>query len=171
MAFMIVSSAILSGLLLVRVKMTRRFDSPQQLPVTAEWIDEISIDRYRPMLRLLDQADFRFLRTQPGFTPKMAKKLRTQRCRIFRAYLRNLDNDFKRICTALKVLMAQSKHDRPDLASALVANQMRFSYGIMIAQVKLVCYRCGLGTVKASGLLRLFDGMRLELRTRAARVS
>ena len=57
----------------------------QQLPVTAEWIDELSIERYRPMMRLLDSGDIEFLRAQPGFTPKMVTKLRAQRCQIFAA--------------------------------------------------------------------------------------
>ena len=61
------------------------------LPLTAEWIDELSIERYRPMMRLLDGGDLEFLRSQPGFTPRMATKLRAQRCQIFRGYLRCLN--------------------------------------------------------------------------------
>jgi hypothetical protein len=34
----------------------------------------------------------------------------------------------------------------------------------MMAQIKLVCYQYGVGTVDVSGLVKLFDGMRLELR-------
>jgi hypothetical protein len=134
--------------------------------LTADWIDDLTIDSYRPMLGLLDEEEFEFLRTQPGFTPKTAKKLRTQRCQVFEVYLGRLDNDFKRIGTALKVLMVQSKHDRPDLASALVWNQMRFACGMTFARLRLVCYRHGIGTVKASRLLEQFEEMRLELRTR-----
>jgi len=78
------------------------------LPVTAEWIDELSVERYRPMLRLLDGADLEFLRSQPGFNNAMAIKLRAQRCQIFRGYLRCLDADFGRVCGAIKVLMLQS---------------------------------------------------------------
>src|SRR5579864_3809496 len=74
------------------------------LPLTAEWIDELSIERYRPMLRLLDGEDLEFLRSQPGFTPKMATKLRIQRCLIFRGYLQCLNADFGRVCAAMKVL-------------------------------------------------------------------
>src|ERR1700678_4329283 len=32
------------------------------LPVTSEWIDELSLDRYSPMLRMLDGGDIAFLR-------------------------------------------------------------------------------------------------------------
>ena len=44
--------------------------------MTADWIDELSIDRYRPMQRLLDTAELDFLRAQPGFNPQMESRLR-----------------------------------------------------------------------------------------------
>ena len=147
------------------VELFRRFGSPQQFPVTVEWIDELSVERYRPMLRLLNQEDVHFLRTQPGFTKQMATKFRIQRCQLFQEYLRHLDNDFRRICSALKVLMVQSKQDRPDLASLLLRNQITFTYRMMMVQARLVCYRHGFGNVDVTGLVKLFDGMRLELRT------
>ena len=34
------------------------------LPLTAEWIGELSVERYRPMMRLLDGADLEFLRSR-----------------------------------------------------------------------------------------------------------
>src|SRR5205807_20468 len=80
--------------------------SGHSLPVTAEWIDELSIERYRPMLRLLESSDLEFLRTQPGYSPKMESNLRAQRCQIFGGYLRCLNMDFRRVCMALKLIMA-----------------------------------------------------------------
>ncbi|HEV3199948.1 MAG TPA: hypothetical protein VGZ73_18720 [Bryobacteraceae bacterium] len=165
MVLIVAASVVFVCLLLLLIKLTRLFASPQQLPVTADWIDELSSDRYRPMLRLLDGGDSAFLRTQPGFTPKMAMRLRIQRCELFRRYLTNLDDDFTRICTALKIVMVQARQDRPDLASVLLRSQMTFAYGMVMAQFHLTCYRYGIGTVDVSGLVKLFDGMRLELRT------
>lgn len=135
------------------------------LPVTAEWIDELSIERYRPMMRLLDGGDVAFLRTQPGFTPGMATKLRRQRCQIFSGYLRCLNSDFGRVCSAIKLLMLHSKHDRPDLASILVHQQARFAMGMMAVYFRLFLYRYGLCGVDVAGLVKIFDGMRIELRT------
>jgi hypothetical protein len=135
------------------------------LPVTAEWIDELSVERYRPMMRLLDSRDVEFLRCQPGFTPGMEAQLRKQRCHIFRGYLRCLCADYGRVCSALKLLMVQSRYDRPDLASALLHSQALFACGIVSAHLRLLLFRWGLGSVDVRGLVGTFDRMRLELRS------
>jgi hypothetical protein len=135
------------------------------LPVTAEWIDELSLERYRPMLRLLDAADVDFLRVQPGFTPSMEKQLRRQRCQIFRGYLRSLSLDFRRICAAIKLVMLYSKNDRPDLAGALMHHQLVFGLTFLQVEGALVLYRWGLCDVDVNGLMRVFDLTRVELRS------
>lgn len=134
------------------------------LPLTAEWIDELSIEQYRPMLRLLDGGDLEFLRSQPGFTPRMASKLRMQRCQIFRGYLRCLNGDFQRVCAAIKILMLHSRQDRPDLAGLLIQQQVMFACGMGMAYFRLFLYRWGLCGVDVTNLVRNFDLMRLELR-------
>ena len=136
----------------------------RSLPVTAQWIDELSADRYRPMMRLLDSGDIEFLRSQAGFTPKMESKLRAQRCQIFRGYLRCLDLDFQRVCTALKLVLVQSEQDRPDLSVVLLHNQLLFAAGMMGVHFSLILYRWGVWTADADRLVRIFDGMAFELR-------
>ena len=137
----------------------------RNLPVTAEWIDQLSADRYRPMLRLLDGSDLEFLRSQPGCNPRMLSRLRKQRCQIFRGYLKSLNTDFQRVCAVLRVLMLQSQYDRPDLASALLRARLDFTKGMLVVHFRLSLYRLGLAGVDVSGLVKLFDGMRVELRT------
>lgn len=137
----------------------------RRLPVTAEWIDELSVERYRPMLRLLDGEDLQFLKSQPGFTPLMADKLRMQRCQVFRGYLRCLCADFSRICAAIRLLMLHSRRDRPDLAAVLIRHQMLFAAGMVVVQFRLMLFQAGLCGVDANSLVRIFDLMRLELRT------
>ena len=139
----IAAAVVCTGLVLAMVKLTRHFAAPQPISVTAEWIDELSVDATN-LLRLLDEERFQFLRTQPDFTPKIAAKLRIQRCQLFHERLRHLKNDFKLICMALKVIIVESKHDRPDLAWALVRNQTTFASGIMMVRFQLVRYRYGL---------------------------
>src|ERR1035441_9092708 len=103
-SIIVISIVFLAALILATVAVLRKLDSANRsLPVTAEWIDELSTGRYRPMMRLLDSRDIEFLRSQAGFTPKMEARLRAQRCQIFRGYLRCLDMDFQRVCVALKL--------------------------------------------------------------------
>jgi hypothetical protein len=159
--------SILTGLALVTavVVMARKLASADgSLPLTAEWIDDLSIERYRPMMHLLDGGDLESLRSQPGFTPGMAAKLRRQRCQIFREYLRHLNADFQRVCAVLKILMLHSCHDRPDLAGTLVHHQVMFACGMIMVYFRLVLYRWGLCGVDVADLVKIFDLMRLELR-------
>jgi hypothetical protein len=135
------------------------------LPVTSEWIDALSLDRYRPMLRMLDGDDIEFLRSQPGFTPNMATKLRTQRTQIFRGYLRSLETDFSRVCSAIKLVMLQSNHDRPELAETLIRQQVTFACAMLTVRGRLFLYSWGICGVEVSQLVKIFDGVRLELRT------
>jgi hypothetical protein len=161
----VLAVAILAVLVTVVTVLVRSLGSTGHcLPVTAEWIDELSLERYRPMLRLLESSDLEFLRTQPGYSPKMESKLRAQRCQIFRGYLRCLNMDFRRVCMALKLLMAQSQQDRPDLASVLVHHQLMFASGILAIHARLLLYRWGVCTVDVTSLVQIFDVMRLELR-------
>jgi hypothetical protein len=143
----------------------------RSLPVTAQWIDELSVERYKPMMRLLDGADLEFLRSQPGFTPEAATKLRIQRCQIFRGYLRSLSTDFGRINGAIRLLMLQSRRDRPDLAAFMVRQQILFACGVLVVQFRLVLYRLGICGVDVTELVRIFDAMRLELRSIAPSAS
>jgi hypothetical protein len=135
------------------------------LPVTSEWIEDLSLDRYRPMLRMLDGGDIEFLRSQPGFTPSMATKLRAQRTQIFRGYLKSLETDFVRVCSAIKLIMLQSTHDRPELAEALLRQQITFACSMLSVRVRLLMYSMGVCSVDVTQLVKLFDSMRLELRT------
>jgi len=154
-----------AAVLLALFKLLRNMAAAgRSLPVTAGWIDELSVERYRPMMRLLDGADLDFLRSQPGFTPQAAAKLRIQRCQIFRGYLRSLSTDFGRINGAIKLLMLQSRRDRPDLATILMRQQLLFASGVLAVHVRLVFYRFGLCGVDVTDLVRIFDSMRLELR-------
>src|ERR1035437_2952352 len=156
---------ILAALILATAALVRMLSSTDRsLPVTAEWIDDLSTDRYRPMMRLLDPREIEFLCTQAGFTSKMESRVRAQRCQIYRGYLQCLNMDFQRVCTALKLVLVQSEQDRPDLSSILLHNQILFATGLLAVHFRLLLYGWGIGTVDADGVMRIFDGMAFELR-------
>lgn len=128
---------------------------------------QLSVDRYRPMLRLLDEQDLLLLRTQPGFTPDMPVRIRLQRCHIFRQYLVSLNSDFQQVVMLLKILMAQSSEDRPELARVLVRMQILFALGMLMIRLRLILYRWGLAKVHISPLIDMFDFVREKLRVLA----
>jgi hypothetical protein len=128
-----------------------------------DWINDVSPERYLPMLRLLDDEDFRFLKLQPGFTPQMAARVRTQRYRCFSAYLDRLRADFERIATAIAYILAHADSDRPALAAALVRARVSFAWGFVVAHIRAYLWNLGYETMNNTPLLDLFKGLRDEL--------
>jgi hypothetical protein len=131
------------------------------LPV--DWTADLSVDRYRPMYRLLDEDDIRFLRSQPGSTPALVKRLRRQRCRVFRSYLRSLERDFQVASEALMLILVQSPSDRRDAICALLATRVKFAVGIFRVRCRLLLYRWNVGRESVATLLSLFEELQLEL--------
>ena len=131
--------------------------------VDPDWLRSFSLATYRPMARLLSEDDIRFLKSQPGYEPKMEKVLRSGRRRIFRTYLRSLGLDFNRLHLALRLVVLHSPEDRPDLAAALIKQKLLFFAGLVAVHVRLQLYGLGIGTVDVSHLLATLDTMRSEL--------
>ncbi len=144
---LLIPGAVLAGMGVTAATAQRRFRKPASLPVTAAWIEELSIDRYQPMARLLGEEDLRFLRSRRGITAREAAAFRRERCRVFESYLDCLHSDFRRVCLALKIVMVQSRYDRPELAALLMRSQRIFVLNLMVVRARVLLYRWGLGTV------------------------
>jgi hypothetical protein len=142
----------------------RLFARPRSLPISVDWINDLSASRYRPMERLLDGEDYRFLASQLGYDKKMLRRMRSERRRLFRAYLANLRSDFQLASRALRLLMTYSTRDRADLARNLYKQQMLFTLGMLRLQWSLALHACGIGSVNAKGLLHITEYVRTELR-------
>jgi hypothetical protein len=142
----------------------RLIAGPKSLPVSVDWINDLSVARYRPMERLLSEEDYRFLASQPGFDKKMLRRMRSERRKVFRGYLACLSRDFSLVGAALRLMMMYSVHDRPDLAGILYKQQALFAFGMLTVQWHLALHTCGLGSVEISGLVRAMESVRLELR-------
>jgi hypothetical protein len=134
----------------------------RRVPATAEWIGELSVDRYRPMLRLLDDSDREFLCSQPGFDPEMVARLRKQRCDIFGCYLNSLGDDFRQTCQLLRILTLHSTPDRRDTAS-LLGKRAMFGLYMLRTRCRLLLYRWGSGRVDIGRLMKLFDSVSVAL--------
>jgi hypothetical protein len=154
---------------LLFVHLFRRLISPDRDPqLSLDWCTQFSIDKYRPMERLFSDEDYRFLAAQPGYSPQITKRLKAERRRIFRHYLRCLGRDFKRLHTAARFLLLHSPQDRPDLATALFRQRMVFRYAMLMVHCRLVLQPLGIGTVDVSGLVQALEGVGNQFRQLAA---
>jgi hypothetical protein len=153
---------LVTGIALVIV--FRQLLSPSRRhEVSVDWLNRFSISRYRAMERLFSEDDFDFLKSQKGYHPSISRRLRRQRCAIFRSYLSSLKRDFGRLEAAVMLCMAASRTDRPDLAKAVIKRRLVFTWAVACAEYRLVLYGWGLGTVDVSRLVGSLSGMRVEL--------
>ena len=121
--------------------------------VEVERIQAFSVEKYRPMGRLLDEADYQFLRTAPGYAPDLERRLRCERRVVFRAYLRRLRKDFQCLHRAARLVVAQGAQDRPDLAWKLMRQSLLFWFGFGLAHMRLGVHTLGL----SSPVIPVFD--------------
>ncbi len=150
----------LAFLLLFRRLTVRTQDGEADL----EWCREFSIARYRPMERLFIEEDYDFLAAQPGFHPKISRKLQAERRRVFRHYLRCLRRDFDRLSTAARTVLLHAAQDRPDLASVLLKQRLVFSYAMLVVECRLALQTIGIGRVDVRRLVSSLEAMREQLR-------
>jgi hypothetical protein len=116
----------------------------------------LAADRYRPMLRLLSDADLAFVSADS----KLQRSLRARRRDLFRGYLRCLTKDYARLLAGVRQAMILSGADRPDLARALAKNRALFALAICKIEFRLALHATGVGSVDISGLVDAMETLR-----------
>ena len=124
---------------------------------------EFSLARYEPMARLLSEEDFLFLSAQPGYRPEIGARLRRERRRIFRLYLRELTRDFHTLHARARRMVAHSSAEHSELVGLLMRQQVIFWRGLLAIELRLALSALGLGTVDVRGLVEAIEAMRLDL--------
>ena len=154
----------LAPVALALVFLYRKLSSQPDSEVAVDQCLVLSLEKYRPMERLLQEDDFRFLAAQPGFSPQLGRRFRTERRRIFRSYLRNLRRDFSRLSSAFRILIVHSVEDRGDLAKSLMRMRIMFAVGMLAVEGRLLMHAAGVGAVNVSGLVASLDTMQAQMR-------
>ena len=120
-------------------------------------LSSFSIETYRPMERLLDEADYSFLAQQAGFEPSVAKQLRAQRRKIFRVYLWEMVADFNSLVNLAKFMLVHAPSDRPELALAISSIQAQFYWNVFMTEVRLSLSTVIAVKTSPSGLISMLD--------------
>jgi hypothetical protein len=160
----ILALAVLLGVAAAILLLVRRLTAPSSVSeCDPEWVANFSMTTYRPMLRLLDEEDFRFLASQPGVSAGTIRELRRERRRVFRAYLRNMVRDFHRLHLAARMSLLYATEDRSDLAQALFRQRITFTGAVLQVEFRLMLHAAGVAPVDVTGLIGALDSMRLNV--------
>ena len=118
------------------------------------------------MERLLLADDFQFLASQPGYSAKLGNRFRTERRRVFRAYLRNLQRDFTRLSLTFQTLIVHSAEDRGDLAAGLVRQRLLFAFTMLAIEGRLLLHAAGVNsvTVDVAGMVESLETLQGQMR-------
>lgn len=116
-------------------------------------------DRYRSMLRILDEGDLQFVQENR----LLRRRIRAHRRDLFRGYLRCLTNDYAKLLGGIRRIMADSGIDRPDLAKALLRNRVMFALALCRIEFNLRMHALGIGRVDVSGLVEAIDSLRTAI--------
>lgn len=142
----------------LRSLLTTRRDGEQ----TASALSEVRVEKYRPIVRLLNADDILFLRAQPGYEPSMERRLRAERRSLMREYLREMEADFNGLYRAATHLLLLAPVDQPELTSQLTAQRWLFVKQLATVRVGLCLDSVGIGTVEVSGLLEAFSSVQRQ---------
>ena len=164
MTYISVVAAVLAILGLVIGRQLWRLLHPLGGPsFSSRWFARFSMTLYRPMERVLGEADFEFLSRQPGVDKKTLRAFRSERREIFRAYVRDIAVDFHRLHGAARILLLTSMEDRPDLAVTLLKLRATFAYAMLAIQWRLALDAMGVRGLDVQPLVEAVDGMRGQL--------
>jgi hypothetical protein len=154
---------------LVFVALFRNIGSRGRKSMPADWDSIFSPSRYKPMERLLDPTDYRFLESQPAFNRKMARRVRSNRVNTFRGYARCLARDYSRVSAAVRVLMVHAPVDRSALAGLLLKQRLQFSVNMASLEGRLFLHSLGLTapTVDVRSMVESLDTLCAQLRALA----
>lgn len=135
--------------------------SRMRTPSTAKGrlLPSVSIDRYRPMLRLLGEEDLEFV----GANSALRRTLRSRRRELFRSYLRCLARDYSLLLAGVREVMVASGVDRPDLARALARNRVLFAMTMYKVEIHLLLHTVGVGKVEIAGLVDTLETLRAQV--------
>lgn len=159
------AAAVLVAAAVAYVFLLRKLTAHQEnVPPDLDWCRNFSVARYRPLERLFNTDDFEFLASQPGYRAGMCRKLRADRRRICRRYLRALNRDFNRLAGAAQVLLLLADQDRPELARALLKQRAIFVWAFALIECRLTLQVIGIGTINVRPLVTALESMREQVR-------
>jgi hypothetical protein len=150
-------AVVLLAIVTIRLLLDRA-SKPSRPPV-----DEFSLTRYQAMMGLTSEEDFEFLAAQPGYRKEIGMRMRRERRRIFRMYLRALAADFRSLHAAARTLVAEAPERHADLVGLLIGCQLRFWRRMALVELRLLTPTARLPKLDMAPLLQPLESLRLHM--------
>jgi hypothetical protein len=159
---LVCGSVVVLVLVFLAFKMSRYRNAPS--PDFS--FNDFSLMRYQPMTRLLSSQDLEFLAAQPGCRPETLARLRRDRRRIFRMYLRDLVADFQALHAAARKMAASSPEPQAQLIASLLRQQVTFWFALLSIETRLLLPQAG--GLDIGELIASVEALRLDVARMAA---
>jgi hypothetical protein len=130
----------------------------------AESGSEFTLNRYRPIARLLAEEDLDFLRQFESCRPQITARWARDRRRILRLYLHQAAADFRRLHAEARSLVANAPEQHADLVGVVMRQQVTFWRILGVIELRLALSGLGLGKVDGSKILATIEAMQAEVR-------
>jgi hypothetical protein len=114
-------------------------------------LDLSAPDRYRPVERLFDSVDARFLRTRTDNSVELEKRLLRSRERVMRSYLRLFRRDFHQAWSVGRILAPFSED--PNFGVALMKQLLTFYHLYACIEMRMLLHAYRPGSADISELL------------------
>lgn len=101
----------------------------------ADFLDQFSLQAYRPIVRLADRMDRKFLIQEHG--EALAACYRRIQRQLLRDYLRQIGKDYNRLFAIANARAARAKDDHGELSTALFEQQMNFIFLMWSIEARL----------------------------------
>ena len=104
----------------------RRFVLARHREPTHEWFEAFDFGRYQALAQLFAPQDFDFLRSQPGYTPDLSARLKSDRLKIAEGYLNELQTDVRLLLNFANRASAMGAVDADNFSAFLLKQEFRF---------------------------------------------
>jgi hypothetical protein len=126
-------------------------------------VGKLDLGKYQPMIRLLDREDLAFLKSQPGYRPKIGRSLKRARRRVFRMYLASMGAEFRTLHREARRMVAGAAAEHEKLVGVLIRQRVTFWCVRSMVEVRLALHWLDFGDVDVGPLVELLEEMRLQL--------
>jgi hypothetical protein len=132
-------------------------DAARSYGSDSAFLDQFSVSRYRPVLRLANRMDRGYLEKAHG--KRLAAVYRKTQRVLLREYLRDLSKDVNRLYAILNARSANARSDEADVSLALTEQQTSFALLIWGIEARLVLDAIMPGPLNIRPLMAALDAL------------